>query len=227
VHGLTFLTTAILLQPAPDGGFSEAQQRQAITATVRVRDVAADAEGSGIVIGRSGPVVYLLTASHVVEGADQVEVAVFSAASQRKPSAVYRSVRVIARERHSDLALLRLTTKDELPGGLSVCPPGRPLPGKDLLALAVGCGERGPSCLVETVQRKRLRRSPESEVVVVWEGRHAQAKGRSGGPLVDRRGWVIGICSGTSGGKGYYCHVEAIHRFLKANGLEHLCDEGK
>jgi S1-C subfamily serine protease len=51
------------------------------------------------------------------------------------------------------------------------------------------------------------------------------AKGRSGGPLIDQRGFVIGICSGTSDGKGYFTHTHEIHRFLKQNAFDWLADK--
>ena len=43
--------------------------------------------------------------------------------------------------------------------------------------------------------------------------------------MVDRRGYVLGIGSGVSDGKGFYCHTADIHRFLKENGLMWLYEE--
>ena len=45
------------------------------------------------------------------------------------------------------------------------------------------------------------------------------ADGQSGGPLVDAKGRLLGICSGAQGDHGYYCHLEEIHAFLRAEGL--------
>ena len=43
--------------------------------------------------------------------------------------------------------------------------------------------------------------------------------GVGGGPLVDRLGRVIGICSMGSKKKGMYCHLQEIHQFLTQSGF--------
>ena len=46
--------------------------------------------------------------------------------------------------------------------------------------------------------------------------------GRSGGPLLNLDGQVIGICAATSLGKGYYVHLSEIHAGLKTAGYDWL-----
>ena len=82
---------------------------RAVTATVRVVNVTQSSEGSGVLLKHAGPLVYILTANHVVNGAKQVEVATFTADSHPKAAAVYRKVEVIAQSAEADLAVLRLT----------------------------------------------------------------------------------------------------------------------
>ena len=72
---------------------------------------------------------------------------------------------------------------------------------------------------------KRARRPGVETAVRVWETSQPPAQGRSGGPLLDRQGQLLGIGSGSSGGKGYFSHLDEIERFLKRNGLQWLTGE--
>jgi S1-C subfamily serine protease len=207
--------------------FPKEAQVRAVTATVRVVNAAKNAEGSGVLLKRNGPLVYVLTAGHVVEGAKRVEVTTFSADSHPKAAAVYRTAEVIAQSAEPDLAVLRLTTKDEMPGSATICPPSKLQEEKDFVALSVGCGGGGaPAAVLEDVKARRGVRKPGADTsVLCWETAKPPAKGRSGGPLLDRRGYLIGVDSGAGDGKGYDTHVEEVHAFLKRNGLTWLYEE--
>jgi hypothetical protein len=208
--------------------FSREMQVAAVEATVRVKNAASGANGTGVIVGRSGPVVYVLTACHNAEKADRVEVVTFSKTSYPNPEQVYRSAEVVARWKEQDLAVLRLVTRDAMPGTVHICPPRLVPTGKDFPGLTVGCRKaEAPSCQADTVREKKVvRRGGEESTAVVWELAGAPQEGRSGGPLLDKRGYLLGVCSGGSDRKSYYCHVEVIHRFLKRNGLEWLYEEG-
>jgi hypothetical protein len=69
-----------------------------------------------------------------------------------------------------------------------------------------------------------LIRRPGEGAFAAWEVATAPVKGRSGGPLFDRRGFVLGIASGANLELGYFTHTEEIHRFLKSNALEWLAE---
>ena len=209
---------------SPD--FPKAAQEAAVTATVRVTNAASGAEGSGAVIGRGGPFVYVLTADHVVQGADRVGVATFSARSYPRPEAVAAAAEVLARSAEADLAVLRLPAPDPPPGCLRVCPPALVPGGGDFPALGVGCPGGAPTCVADVVRAKRRVRRPGAEgVAAYWETEGRVAKGRSGGPLLDRRGYLIGVAGGTNADRGYYSHPEEIHAFLRRNGLKWLYDD--
>jgi len=60
---------------------------------------------------------------------------------------------------------------------------------------------------------------PDGTKHVFWEGQEASVVGRSGGPLIDRRGNLVGVCSGKSGGKGYYVHLDYVYEALDREGL--------
>jgi hypothetical protein len=207
--------------------FPRDAQVRAVTATVRVFNAAKEVGGSGALIGRNGPLVYVLTANHVVDGAKRLEVSTFTADSYPRAAAVYRAAEVIAQSAEADLAVLRLTTRDELPGSVLVCPPARLPEGKEFVALSAGCDRRpAPDCALEDVKgKRRVRRPGAARGVLCWETARAPAMGRSGGPLLDVRGYLIGVDSGAGDGKGYYTHAEEIHTFLRRNGLEWLYEE--
>lgn len=210
---------------SPD--FSKPLQVSAVTATVRIVNVSRGTKGSGAIIRSSGPFVYVLTARHVVDKAERLEVHVFSAASYPKPENVYRSAEVIARMKGlSDLALVRFSTSDRMPGTVRVCPAGAVPKEKSFPVLTAGCDDgNSPTCGVDVAEKKPVRKPSEGETGFLWEVSRKPNAGRSGGPLIDKRGYLVGVCSGRNEGKGYYCHTEAIHEFLRQNGVKWLYEE--
>jgi S1-C subfamily serine protease len=224
-----FVVPFLLLIPGqlavPSRVFSKERQEAAVAATVRIADRARDVEGSGIILGKKGDFVYILTAHHLVARAKNLEIATFSSESYPKVHRVYRSARVIAGAGDArDLALIRLTTTDRMPGSASLCPTRLVPTRKDFEALTVGCSEgKAPTCLADVVAGKKLvRRGAASKSVPLWEVGRKHLEGRSGGPLVDRAGYLLGVCSGTNKEKTYFCHTEEIRAFLKENGLDSL-----
>ena len=230
---LPLALTCLVLAPgaietidSPD--FPRPAQEAAVTATVRVTNLTTRGRGSGAVIGRGGPFVYVLTANHVVEGAERVEVATFSARSYPRPEAVSPSAKVLARSAEADLAVLRFAAPGPPPGSLRVCPPALVPAGRDFPALGVGCPERVPTCVADVVRVKRRVRRPGAEgAAAYWETERPVVRGRSGGPLVDRRGYLIGVAGGTNADRGYYSHPEEIHAFLRRNGLKWLYEDAQ
>ena len=89
--------------------------------------------------------------------------------------------------------------------------------------LAVGCDDGGSSrCTDDTAIARTMLRRRENKVAFFWETSAKSLRGRSGGPLLDNEGLVIGICSGTQGERGYYTHIDEIHAWLKPLGYEWL-----
>jgi hypothetical protein len=79
--------------------------------------------------------------------------------------------------------------------------------------------------VADTVRAKRRVRRPGADGAVwYWETERRVVKGRSGGPLLNRRGYLIGVAGGTDADRGYYSHTEEIHSSLKNNGPKWLYD---
>jgi len=204
--------------------FSKEIQAASLAGTVRVVNLPQKTTGSGVIVKQSDPFVYILTADHLVGKGEGLEIHTFSPGS--KSASIYRSVRVVARQEDDDLALLRLTTADRMPGSIRMCSPQRVPGGKNLAVLTAGCDGDTPTCVVDCLLgKKQVRRRPGGPATWVWEAEKAPAAGRSGGPLIDNRGYLLGVCSGASNNKGYFSHTEVIHRFLKDNGLKWLLEE--
>lgn len=224
---LLALTCVLLIaQDSTEKSFSDKVRKQATGATVKVANTAGRSEGSGVLIKRFGPHIYVLTAAHLVRKTSKVDVQVHLSGKSTKPF-VARSVKVLARSEDADLALLRFATSEKLPAALAICPRKRG-PGKSPFeALSVGwVKERAPAPLVEKVKRKvSLRRPGTTRSIWAWETQRPPAAGRSGGPLLDGRGRVIGIASGHGTRLGYYVHSDEIHTFLKRNGVGWLAEE--
>src|SRR5262249_57780722 len=96
---------ALVAVTAPADEVPEAAAERARAATVRVVNAGGGTHGSGGLIKRSGPHLYVLTAGHLVAGAKEVEVRITSDKASR--SAV-----VLAAEPEVDLAVLRLAASE-------------------------------------------------------------------------------------------------------------------
>jgi S1-C subfamily serine protease len=201
----------------------------AVMATVRIINPLNGAQGSGVLIHRSGPHVYVLTAQHVVAKAAAVQVQLFTAQSYPRPGPTYNDVIVLAESRVADLAVLRIRVGSDQPVILPLCPPGSIPESKEFSVLCVGCalGQAPTTEEVKISGKKRIQRPGEAMPLWAWECTASTPKGKSGGPLVDKTGRVIGIASGNSSGRGYFTHIQEIHQFLERNELSFLYQEKK
>ncbi len=184
-------------------------------ATVKVNSDTDQQFGSGVVIGQGGSHTYLLTAYHIVPTAKKVEVKV--------PDGKTYTAEVLERSPETDLAVLRLPTAAGLPAPIKLAT-GRVKP-MSLISIGWEKGE-APTVLDESLKGKvKLKKPGEMNAVLCWEVVRKPAAGRSGGPLLDESGQLLGIASGHDGSTGYYVHIEVIHAFLGNKGLKWLTEE--
>jgi putative serine protease PepD len=184
-------------------------------ATVKVISDTDQQFGSGVVIGQGGSHTYLLTACHIVPTAKKVDVKV--------PGGKTYTAEVLERSPETDLAVLRLPTATGMPSPLKLATSRV----KPMNSISIGW-EKGdaPTVLDESLKGKvKLKKPGETNAVLCWEVGRKPASGRSGGPLLDESGLVLGIASGHDGATGYYVHIEAIHSFLAHKGLKWLTEE--
>jgi S1-C subfamily serine protease len=205
----------------PGSALSAETQWAAVLACPRV-SVPNRTAGTGVVVGTKDGFAYLLTATHVVPF-DGVEVAFTS--REAYPKTVWFADRpeVVTRWPDADLALIRFKVPDErgdLPvPQLTLAGPGQRPKSFPFPAWTVGVGSAEASTVrVDRVGAKPAIRPPNRGLGFYWETDVAPEVGRSGGPLLDGRGRVIGLCEAARGGHGYYTHLDEILAALKRDG---------
>ena len=89
--------------------------------------------------------------------------------------------------------------------------------------LAIGAGnDRAATVWADAIQAKDFITREQKKPAFFWRTEVPPEPGRSGGPLLDARGRVIGIAIATSGGSGYYAHHDEILAALKRDGYSWL-----
>jgi S1-C subfamily serine protease len=190
-----------------------------VAATVRVSDPDRDGVGSGVVIAVRDGFVYVLTAAHVLGPDARPRVETFRPADPRKPDSVHDRCELLFRAPDADLAVLRLPAGKREWAAAPMAPP--PAPARDPDAgWSVGCdGGGGPSLESVALTGRKLVRRKDGSGAFFWQARGESAAGRSGGPLLDADGRLIGVCSGTQAGLSYYSHPDEIRAALRAHRL--------
>ena len=179
--------------------------------------------GSGVIITADG---YILTNNHVVEGADDIEVAVESGGTRK----TYKA-KVIGTDPLTDVGLIKIDAKGLTP---AVIGDSSKLRVGDVV-LAAGA----PMQLNLSITQGIVSALGRSSMGIVSQGRMAGYEdfiqtdaainpGNSGGPLVDALGRVIGINTailsrtGMNGGIGF-----AIPVNMAINIVDDLLDDGQ
>jgi S1-C subfamily serine protease len=201
--------------PAPPAAVRE----RGLAATVRVTDPDGGGVGTGVVFAVRDGYVYVLTAAHVLGPDSRPRVETFRPANPLKPDSTHERCDLLFRTTDADVAVVRLPEgkREWAVSRLAPPPAGGTSPES---GWAVGCDEGGAPRIqpVALVGRKLVRRK-DGSTAFFWEARGDTEKGRSGGPLLDGDGRLMGVCSGTQRGTSYYVHPDEIRAALRAHRL--------
>ncbi len=180
--------------------------------------------GTGVVIGVKDGFAYVLTASHVVPFA---HASVQFASPETYPQAAWVSAKaeILARWPDPDLAVLRFPVgKREVPI-LRLAPSWQRPKTFPVNVVTVGLGQVGARRREASTERTDVLEAKEfvyregKEPAFFWRTQLPSERGRSGGPLLDQQGRVIGIAVAVRGGCGYYSHHDEIVAALKRSDL--------
>lgn len=181
-----------------------------------VRVVTATAAGSGVILGRDAAGrLYVLTASHATDDhIHRVELYAYDTTEYPAPYASLAQLEIVAANPRTDLAILRtIGPAGEIDAqGLRLA---ESMPSTALTSVySAGCVDGQPPLIrrEQILGRKKVTRGQHS--AIMWKTKSAQQTGRSGGPLVNQGGEIIGVASGKHAGSGYYCHIEEISVYL-------------
>lgn len=219
----------VLCGEVPQGdGFSKEIQENTRWATVRIQNMTQGGYGSGVIVLAERGQYHILTARHVAGPEDSIRVLTYSSDSGDKPRHTFyeRACKVMgAAKGADDLAVICVVAGKPAPGVVSICPKKKATRETTIPVLLAGMNAAGAPEFKQMDATKRKVRLPGQGLLTLWSVDKEQEKGWSGGPLVDQQGRLVGICSGRSEGKGYFCTLEQIHQMLYDTALDWLAED--
>jgi len=171
--------------------------------------------GSGVIVSADG---YILTANHVVEGADEIKVALASGGQEF-------TAKVIGADAPTDVAVLKITGKD-LPI-ITMADSDKLEVGDVVLAIGnpFGVGQTVTMGIVSGTGRTALNINQYEDFI---QTDAAINPGNSGGALVDANGRLVGINTAIFSESGGYQGVGfAVPANLARSVMEQLIKSGK
>jgi hypothetical protein len=198
-----------LLIPAAPPEVPRPVREAGVAATVRVGDPATGSVGTGVVLGARNGYVYVLTAAHVLGKDAKPRVETFGGKREAPDD-----WEIVFRATESDLAVVRATAGTSEWPAVRLAPPpaaGAAAPA----AWSIGCDDgKDPRVEAVTLTGQKFVRPKRGDGALFWEAKGEGVSGRSGGPLLDADGRLIGLASGTQEGKNYFTHLDEIRGAL-------------
>lgn len=225
------LTAALATVPAPVFGVAPTPadaQWAALEASPRVGGGPGGGgrNATAVCVGCKDGFAYLLTAAHVVPKGEPRAYEFFTRQSYPKAARTFTRGEVVVRLTDPDIALVKLPIGDARVPVVRLAGAGERPKRFPVLAVAVGCPEAVPPvCRLEKIVEKSFVRRPGGGDAFFWKSSAALVGGMSGGPLLDERGRVIGVCAATQNGSGFFVHLDEIHFGLKQNGYGWLFED--
>jgi S1-C subfamily serine protease len=188
--------------------------------------VTGTASGTGVVIGVQGEWGYLLTAAHVIGKSDAVRLTFSSRANFPRPSWYPNMVSVVARWPDPDIALIRFKVGTESVPVLRLAPAWQRPNTYPATGRSIGM-DKDPARIArsESIRGREFVARDRKQPAFFWMTETPPEHGRSGGPLLDERGRVIGVAVAAAGGRGFYSHHDEIVAALKRDGFGWLVPE--
>jgi len=229
-YWVRFFLTLLMLSPTRAGEPLDAPMPEddaTYRPTVVVRK--GSALGTGTIIASVEGETLILTAAHVVEDPGPLHVELFrynlGFERIRSMTGFPRRLRatIAARDRDTDLAILRVGGQLELPYVARIAPSNRPfVSGTAVTSIGFDRGERliGFPTRIKKVERIDMDRGGGERSFLITE--HPPEVGRSGGGLFLQNGTLVGVCLAKAQLKpgailGMYSPVGNVRRLLEAH----------
>lgn len=169
---------------------------------------------------------YVLTAAHAVRGAREIELRFYTRESYPRPARTIPKVGILDTFPTPDFAVLAVPTGNVPVPVIPLAAPGQRPKRFPVEARSIGCmGMDPPTVHPESIRAKRLVQRGTDQVAFFWETERASVVGRSGGPMIDDQGRVIGLTSAAQDQRGYHVHLDEILAGLRQNGHQKLWGE--
>ncbi len=224
---ILWLIAAAQLGQAPAPALPADIERRARSATVRIFNRTQVTESTGVIVDQRNHIdFWILTAAHVTKADDKLEVVFYPKGAGGDGPGV-RNVKVIwsADPFDQDLAILKVESDRGLAvETLPLAPVGAHPAAKSFTAFSFAyAAPGGPESQAEKVLGAPvISKKAGRKGFQFWKCDSLPVQGRSGGPLIDSTGRLIGICSGGDDKATYFTHCDEIRNALIQANLARL-----